>query len=234
MDKKITTKEVNYNIANWPLRTAARVFDYSLIFVFLLVVILLINANRLEFFLSNLNTVTLFEWQQILFTILLFFYIFTYFVLIQYLTKGYTLGKFIFKLRLISEKSFKVKFFDVLKHELFLTVFFSFIYILFPIITDVSSIEDIGQSTSNLITTIYGVITGGAVLFSASALLSIVFSQNNKGLHDVFSNTFVIDTRQVEDKKDDKTSKKTITTEKPGYISNEAISELKDIIGKEK
>ncbi len=233
MDKKIT-KEVSYNIANWPLRAVARVFDYSLILLFLFVIILLINVNRLNFFFSHLNTVTLFEWQQILFTVILFLYIFIYFVLIQYLTKGYTLGKFIFKLRLISEKNFKVRFFDVLKHELFLTVLFSFVYILFPIITDVSNIENIGESASNLITTIYGVITGGAVLFSASALLSIVFSQNNKGLHDVFSNTFVIDTRRVEDKKDDKMSKKTITTEKPGYISDEAISELEGIIEEEK
>lgn len=111
-----------------------------------------------------------------------------YFVGLQYLLKGQTLGKKIMKLQIKSNNNKKLNIFNYILRSLILNeVLINVVSIVFILVLNKS-----GYLIYNQIVYVISYVIEMAIIFM------IVFDKNNRGLHDYLSNTKVVDLKEKE------------------------------------
>lgn len=193
-------------------RTFSRIFDFLFVSVVSFIFFILCFINQINELFSQWdeNTSKLDTWRVCLATGISTFLLFFYFYIIPYITKGYTIFKKAFKIRLHTNERHLNFFWLIFKHEFLLTFFviaFNVILIILiaasnqPILV-VKFISSItyDEKLTNLIkqniaiSTVSFIIKAGYIL---SCFLPFViffhmwFNKNKPALHDKFSSTFV-------------------------------------------
>lgn len=228
------------------IRLFARAADFIFISIFSFCLSLMVFINS-EFTVSDLfkefidtTPPYLESWRLLLMIIILFVCIFFYFCLIPYLTKGYTLFKYVFKIRLWTKMNHKNFFWLIFKHEFLIWFFMLFFMLMFgifcisvpdPIIKNerwspaimlskfLFSFDRVifNNQTPEWVKLYFGLATFTKTMLACSGMIPAVlfmymlFHKNKKAPQDIVSETFVYYlNRFVEEKKVETKSIQTI------------------------
>lgn len=212
-----------YELAGPFVRIFARIFDL------LLVSIIGFSFSFLFFINSSFTIKDIFQpltdttpkldgWRVLMITIILFIFSFLYFNVLPFFWKGYTLFKFIFKIRIYSNDNKKSFFWLIFKHEFLIWFLIMILNIIFGIVCTITNNPfeiikylfnfNIDLSNKDITTSVY---FGLGVFFKTMyAFTSIVpailvgymfFHQKKKAFHDIVSNTFVYNIVPITEKK---------------------------------
>lgn len=211
------TKKTKHKLASIWKRSFARIFDYMFLMIisFLFFIICFIGQYNQLFSNWNSNASHLDTWRVCLATCFATFLIFFYFYIIPYVTKGYTIFKKIFKIRLYSNERYLNFFWLIFKHEFLLSFFpiiFNIILIIIigisndPIsvtkfISSINFNEDfINSIKNNYAIAIPSFIVKIGYIFSGFLPMFLFFymwfNKNKKSLQDKMSNTIVYELQE--------------------------------------
>lgn len=193
----VNNERIIYPLAKAWIRFLTRFLDtvFTLfISIGLYYLVKFINNNDLEF--GKIALITI---------ILVFFLMIIYYLIIPYFTKGYTLFRWVFKIKLIELISLQKYFWHLILHELFLWIHFLFLTLIYVIITiaqplenqqtfflDLFSLSNNASENQNIAAIIF------KVFYSVCAIVSIIFlvfsfiNSGKRNLQDLMSWTAMI------------------------------------------
>ncbi|WP_033159764.1 RDD family protein [Mycoplasmoides alvi] len=188
---KINNDKILYSVSKIMIRLLARSFDTILLLGLLIGVYFIITLNK---------ELTFGELVSIEFSVSLVTF-FIYFILIPFFTKGFTLFRWIFKIKLIELINRRKYFYHLVIHDLFIWINYMLLILIFSIITATLNKNDqieffkslfVSESNVNYVTIIF------KVLFSTCGLISIVFlvynciNSGKRSIQDLISWTVMI------------------------------------------
>ena len=205
-NKKATSR---YNLASAVSRLLSKFFDY------VLVVGLLVGLSFLFF------NGEIIGWKFLVYSLLVFVFLFIYFCIIPFVSSGYTFFSWLFKIRIYSVllKNLYVKkwlkninwmfLLQLFKRELFLWVMPAIILIIVGIITvsyypnsDATSFflslynrnwyDNLDNTAIKIISSIMTTLWSVSSIISLVIIFNIIFTSRKRSLNDYFSNTVVI------------------------------------------
>lgn len=212
-----------YELAGPFKRVFVRLLDFLFISIIGLLFSLLFFINSKftikDMFLPITNTTPVLDgWRIFMITITVFIFTFLYFNILPYYWKGYTIFKFLFKIRIFTKNQTKSFFWLLFKHEFliwFLIMIFNVGFGLACVIVQ-NPFElikylfnfNIDLSDKSVTTSVYFAL--GVFFKTMYAFTSIIpailvgymfFHQRKKGFHDIISETFVYSTTPIIDQK---------------------------------
>lgn len=193
----VNNERIIYPLAKAWIRFLTRFLDTAftlLISIGLYYLVRFINNNDFEFGRIALITV-----------ILMLLLMIIYYLIIPYFTKGYTLFRWVFKIKLIELISLQKYFWHLILHELFLWIHFMILTLIYVIITitqpldnqqtfflDLFNLSNSASANQNIVAIIF------KVFYSLCAVVSIIFlvfsfiNSGKRNLQDLMSWTAMI------------------------------------------
>lgn len=101
-NNKATKDKKRYNLASAFSRSIVRFLDLLLVFIFLIAIFFSFFSSTISADLSKGNYEDIESWKIFLFTFVIFISFFLYFIIVPFLTKGYTIFSSVFKIRIYS------------------------------------------------------------------------------------------------------------------------------------
>ena len=116
-----------------------------------------------------------------------------YYVILCYLCKGITLGKYIMKLRIVGSKDKELNIGNYFIRGLLVNMMLSsFISVIFIYTMNKETFISVYPKVSSVLT-----------LFLLATILFIMYRNDGRGIHDLASNTMVINTKDIEEEKEE-------------------------------
>ncbi len=164
-------------------RIAAFIIDSFIISfgIFIVIIIYSITNNSI---MIGTNERTLPYIGYLFSTILLFLLFFSYYTLLPYFTKGFTLGKLVAGIKIISIDYTKSTFIQLLKRNFYLfeiVIIFGFSFLV--------SLISLNQSSFLIVFLLFTLIN---FFISLIIFIMIIATEEGVGFHDLFAKTFVV------------------------------------------
>lgn len=115
-----------------------------------------------------------------------------YFVIMCYFCHGITLGKYIMKLRIVSNNDKELNILNYLLRSLVIN----------NILSNLLSIILVNTLSKNGFTSIYSKVSNGFTLLLVLSFILIMYRNDGRGVQDFMGNTKVINLKEIEDKKE--------------------------------
>ena len=116
-----------------------------------------------------------------------------YYVILCYFCNGITLGKYLFKLQIVSSKDKKLNIGNYLLRGLLVNSILSYI---------INAVLVLTLNKEGFLS-IYNVSSNVLTIFLLASLITMMYRQDGRGLHDMISGTVVISTKASKDKKEE-------------------------------
>lgn len=216
MENKVVKDKKRYNLASALSRTIVRFLDLLVIIIFLVVIFFSFFSSLFLNDLQDQNTFYNIEsWKIFLFTLVIFLSFFIYFIIVPFLTKGYTLFSWVFKIRIYSVSlqivNEKRKIFKNIHFLFFVQIFIREIFVWFVtmfsiLVLGVISFFDkkdvinfitrfVGSQEENLsnpISIIFSSIFTITALIDLGLIFNVALTSKKKSFTDYISNTVVV------------------------------------------
>ncbi len=116
-----------------------------------------------------------------------------YYVILCYFCNGITLGKYLFKMQIVSSKDKKLNIGNYLLRGLLVNSILSYI---------INAVLVLTLSKDGFLS-IYNVSSNVLTIFLLASLITMMYRQDGRGLHDIVSGTMVISTKVPKNKKEE-------------------------------
>ena len=153
-----------------------------------------------------------------------------YYVILCYYCHGITLGKYILKLKIVSNDDKKLNIGNYLLRSLFLNL----------ILSNLVSVIFVMTMSKDTFVSVYPKVSSVLTLFLFATMLFIIYRKDGRGLHDLMANTKVISTKEAkeikeevkEEKKEDIVEAKVIEEKKTTKTTKKEIEKPKKTAAK--